>query len=45
MEGKNEFKEIYTKNSTFYYFGDIIKTEDFDINNILRDAKPYENIS
>ena len=44
MESKNEFKEIDTKNSTYYYFGDIIKTEDFDINNILIDEKPYENI-
>ena len=45
MESKNEFKEIDTKNSTCYCFGDIIKTEDFDINNILIDAKPYKNIS
>ena len=27
-----------------YYFDDIIKLEDFDLDNILIDKKPYENI-
>ena len=27
-----------------YYFDDIIKLEDFDIDNILMDEKSYENI-
>ena len=44
MESKNGLKEIDIKNSTCYYFDDIIKTEDFDINNILIDEKLYENI-
>ena len=32
------------KNRTFYYFDDIIKSEDFDLGNNLIDAKSYENI-
>ena len=27
-----------------YYFGDIIKIEDFDLGNIIIDEKSYENI-
>ena len=38
------FKEISIKNCTCYYFDDIIKFEDFDIENILTDEKLYENI-
>ena len=44
MESKNELKEIDIKNSTCYYFDDVIKAEDFHINNILIDEKLYENI-
>ena len=44
MESKNELKEIDIKNHTCYYFKDIIKIEDIDINNILIDEKPHENI-
>ena len=40
----NEIKEIGIKNSICYYFGDIIKIEDFDLHNILKDKKPYKNI-
>ena len=40
----NEFKEVRLKNRTCYYFNDIIKLEDFDLNNILIDEKSYENI-
>ena len=32
------------KNRTFYYFDDIIKSEDFDLGNNLTDEKSYENI-
>ena len=28
----------------YYYFDDIIKTEDFDFDNILIDGKSYKNI-
>ena len=31
------------KNSTCYYFNDIIKFEDFDFDNTLIDEKSYEN--
>ena len=40
----NEFKKVHIKNCTFYYFDDIIKLEDFDVNNILTDEKSHENI-
>ena len=32
------------KNRTCYYFGDIIKFEDVDFDNILKDEKPHSNI-
>ena len=32
------------KNCTFYYFDDIIKFEDFGLDNILIDEKSNENI-
>ena len=32
------------KNRTFYYFDDIIKSEDFDLGNNLIDGKSYENV-
>ena len=40
----NEFKKVYIKNRTCYYFDDIIKIKDFDINNLLVDEKSYENV-
>ena len=40
----NELKKVSVKNSTCYYYDDIIKIEDFDLSNILLDEKPYENI-
>ena len=43
MDSNDELKDIDIKNRTCYYFSDIIKTEDFDIN-ILIDEKPHENI-
>ena len=39
----NEFKKVRVKNRTSYYFDDIIKTEDFDLDNILIDEKSHEN--
>ena len=44
MDSNNELKKIDIKNCTCYYFDDIIKIEDFDINDILIDQKSYENI-
>ena len=43
--GKNDkLKEIDIKNRTCYYLNDLIKIEDFDLDNILIDEKSYENI-
>ena len=40
----NELKKVSIKNRTSYYFDDIIKFEDFDVNKILLNEKSYENI-
>ena len=40
----NEFKKVHVKNRTCYYFDDIIKLEDYDIDNILIDEESHENI-
>ena len=40
----NEFRKVCIENCTCYYFDDIIALKDFDIDNILIDKKPYENI-
>ena len=40
----NKFKRFRIKNRTCYYFDNIIKLEDFDIDNILIDEKPHKNI-
>ena len=37
----NEFKKVRIKNRTCYYFDDIIKLGDFDIDNILIDKKSH----
>ena len=39
MESKNELKEIDIKDHMCYYFDDVIKIEDFDINDILISKK------
>ena len=39
-----EFSKFRIKNLMCYYFDDIIKLEDFDLDNILIDEKPHENI-
>ena len=44
MENNDKLEEIDIKNHTCYYFDYIIKTEDFDLHNILIDEKSYENI-
>ena len=44
MEINNELTEIDFKNCTCYFFGDRIKIEDFDFNNILLDKKSCEII-
>ena len=40
----NELKKVCIKNRTYCYFDDIIKLEDFDIDNILIDEKSQKNI-
>ena len=40
----NNLKEINIKIRTCYYIDDIIKFEDFDLENILLDEKSYQNI-
>ena len=41
----NELKKVRIKNRTcLHYFNEIIKLEDFDIDNILIDKKSHENI-
>ena len=39
MDSNDELKEIDIKNRTCYYFDDIIKFENFDLDNILIDEK------
>ena len=43
-ESNDKLKEIAIKNCMCYYFNDIIKIEDFDLDNILIDEKSHENI-
>ena len=40
----NGLKKARIKNRTCYYFNDITKLEDFDLDNILRDRKSHKNI-
>ena len=40
----NELEKVRIKNRTCYYFDDIIKLEDFDLDNILIDENSLENI-
>ena len=42
MESNNELKEINIQNGTYYYSDDIIKTKEFDFDNILSDEKPHK---
>ena len=43
MDSNDELKEIEIKSRTCYYFDDIIKIEDFDLDNILIDENLHEN--
>ena len=45
MDINDELKEIDIKNRMCHYFEDIIKTEDFNLDNILIDEKSYKNLS
>ena len=40
----NELKKLSIKTPTCYYFDDIIKLEDVNLDNILIDKKSQENI-
>ena len=44
MESNYKLKEIDIKKGTCYYFDDITKIQDFDLNNILIDEKSYQKI-
>ena len=44
MESNDQLRKADIKNGTCSYFDDMIRIEDFDINDILIDDKPYENI-
>ena len=44
MDSNDELKEIDIKNRTCYYFDDIIKIDDLNLNNNLIDENLYENI-
>ena len=43
MNSNVEFREINTKSRMCYYFNDIIKIKDFNLDNILIDEKSYDN--
>ena len=40
----NDFKKVLIKNRPCYYFDDIIKLEDFDLDNTLIHEKSHQNI-
>ena len=40
----NEFLKVHMKNCACYYFKNIIKLEDFDLDNTLIDKKSHQNI-
>ena len=44
MDSNVEWKEIDTKNCRCYYFNDIIKMENFNLDNIFIDENSCENI-
>ena len=44
MDSNDELNETDIKNRTCYYFDDIIKIEDFNLDNVLIDEKSYKNI-
>ena len=40
----SKFKDVHTKNQTYYFFDDIINLKNFDPNKIKIDEKSYKNI-
>ena len=40
----NEFKKVCMKNCSCYYFDDIVKLEDLDLDSSLIHAKSHENV-
>ena len=42
MESNDQLIQIDIKNRTCYYFDDLIRIEDFNLDNILIDEKSYE---
>ena len=44
IDSNDELKETDIKNRTCYYFDDITKIENFNLDSILIDVKSYENI-
>ena len=44
MDSNDELKNIDIRSRTCYYFDDIIKIEDLDLDNILIDGKSSKNI-
>ena len=44
MQSNNKLKEINIKKHTCYYFDDIVKFIDVDLDDILIDEKSYKNI-
>ena len=44
MDSNDKLKEINIKNPMHYYFNDIIKIEEFNLDDILIDEKSHENI-
>ena len=42
MESNDQLIQIDIKNHTCYYFDDLIRIEDFNLDNILIDEKSYE---
>ena len=40
----NEFNKVCIKNRTCYYFDEIIKLGDFDLDNVLIDEKSHKNV-
>ena len=43
-ESNDNLKEIDIKNRTCYYFDDVVKIKDFDLDKLLIDEKSYEKM-
>ena len=42
MKSNDKLKEIDIKNSTSYYFDDIMRVIDIDVDNVVLDKKSYK---